>query len=82
MPNWKKVIVSGSNASLNTITASVFLSTTGSGVGFTGTSSWAISSSQAITSSYALFADNLADNIWIRSYDYINSTRLSGSYWN
>ena len=46
MPNWKKLIVSGSNAALNTVTASVFLST-GSGVGFIGTASWAQSASWA-----------------------------------
>ena len=61
MPNWKKVIVSGSDASLNSlytnsVTASVF-----SGSAFTGslfgTASWAlnvISASYALTASFAL----------------------------
>ena len=84
MPNWKKVIVSGSDATLNSllvtnaITASIFSGSQFTG-SFYGTASWAVSSSKAITASYALFADSLADNIWIRSYDYTNSTRLSGS---
>jgi hypothetical protein len=56
MPNWKKVIVSGSDASLNSlyvtnaVTASVFSgSFTGS---LFGTSSYSISASQALTSSF------------------------------
>ena len=56
MPNWKKVIVSGSDASLNSlyvtnaVTASIFSgSFTGS---LFGTSSYSISASQAITSSF------------------------------
>ena len=61
MPNWKKVIVSGSDATLNSlyaansVTASIFSgSFTGS---LEGTASWAnnvISASYAITASYAL----------------------------
>ena len=53
MPNWKKVIVSGSNASLNSlivdngITGSLFGTAS-----FAVTSSYAISASQAITSSF------------------------------
>ncbi len=76
--------MSGSNAVLNNlyvsnaITASIFSGSQFTG-SFYGTASWAVSSSKAITASYALFADSLADNIWIRSYDYTNSTRLSGS---
>lgn len=46
MPNWKKLIVSGSNAVLNTVTASAFLATE-SDIGFIGTSSWANSASWA-----------------------------------
>lgn len=41
MPNWKKVIVSGSDAVLNSVTASA---------GFFGTASWASSASHALTS--------------------------------
>jgi hypothetical protein len=49
MPNWKKIIVSGSDASLNTLVVSNGI--TGS---LLGTASFAISSSRAITASYAL----------------------------
>lgn len=50
MPNWKRLIVSGSDASLRTVTASVFLSTTASNnVGFIGTSSWAVTASYALS---------------------------------
>lgn len=58
MPNWRKVVVSGSDAALNllfvsnAVTASVF-SGSFSGSHF-GTSSWAYSSSVATSSSYAL----------------------------
>jgi hypothetical protein len=49
MPNWKKIIVSGSDASLNTLVVSNGI--TGS---LLGTASFAISSSRAVTASYAL----------------------------
>ena len=49
MPNWKKILVSGSDASLNTLVVSNGI--TGS---LLGTASFAISSSRAITASYAL----------------------------
>lgn len=48
MPNWKKLITSGSNAVLNTVTASAFLATGSSGIQFVGTAS------QASTASYAI----------------------------
>jgi hypothetical protein len=52
MPNWKKLIYSGSAAVLSNVSASSY---TGSFTGsLFGTSSWAVSSSRAITSSYAL----------------------------
>lgn len=58
MPNWKKLVVSGSDASLNSlnvatsVTASVVSSSfTGS---LFGTSSWAVTASHAVTSSYGL----------------------------
>ena len=51
MPSWKKVIISGSNAALNSLTVSNGI--TGS---LFGTASWAVSASQAITASYANFA--------------------------
>lgn len=67
MPNWKKLVVSGSNAVLNQVTASSFLSTTVSGVGFVGSASYAETSSYitgsvftttnlALSSSYAITA--------------------------
>jgi hypothetical protein len=49
MPNWKKIIVSGSDASLNSLVVSNGI--TGS---LLGTASFAISSSRAVTASYAL----------------------------
>jgi hypothetical protein len=49
MPNWKKILVSGSDASLNTLVVSNGI--TGS---LLGTASFAISSSRAVTASFAL----------------------------
>jgi hypothetical protein len=46
MPNWKKVIVSGSNAVLNSITASFTGSLTGTLI---GTASWAAAATTALT---------------------------------
>jgi len=51
MPSWKKVIVSGSDASLNSLV--VNSGVTGS---LQGTASWAVSSSQAITASFVRLA--------------------------
>jgi hypothetical protein len=51
MPSWKKVIVSGSNAALNSLTV-----TNGITGSLFGTASYATSASQAITASYANFA--------------------------
>jgi len=48
MPSWKKVITSGSDASLNSLT--VVNGITGS---LFGTASYAVSASQALTASYA-----------------------------
>jgi hypothetical protein len=54
MPNWKKLIYSGSAAVLSNVTASSY---TGSFTGsLFGTSSWSVSSSRSITSSYSLNA--------------------------
>jgi hypothetical protein len=47
MPSWKKIILSGSDASLNSLSVSNGI--TGS---LFGTSSWAVSASRALTSSY------------------------------
>jgi len=49
MPNWKKILVSGSDASLNTLVV-----TNGITGSLLGTASFAISSSRAVTASYAL----------------------------
>jgi hypothetical protein len=68
MPNWKKVIVSGSNASLNSlivdngITGSLF-----------GTASFAVSASQATSASYAFQATSA-------SYAISASQAISSSY--
>lgn len=55
MATWKKVIVSGSNAHLIAVTASVHVEQPGA-IGFWGTASWAASASVAISSSFALTA--------------------------
>jgi hypothetical protein len=65
MPNWKKVIVSGSNAALNSLSVTtnvVAQSFTGS---LFGTSSFATSALSAISASYAATASS-ADNFLIR----------------
>lgn len=51
MPSWKKIIASGSDAALRTVTAS-----NGFYGNLTGTASWAESSSWSVTASYALVA--------------------------
>ena len=56
MPNWKKVITSGSDASLNTLIVSNGI--TGSLLGTASYASQALSSSFATTASYALTAGN------------------------
>ena len=82
MPNWKKVIVSGSNASLNSLTVSNGI--TGS---LFGTASYAISASQAInanTSSYVLNAisasfatnANLLDNLDSTAFAQLASANI------
>lgn len=58
MPNWRKVITSGSDASLNSLVANSYISASSFSGNLTGsvfgTSSWAITASFAITSSYGL----------------------------
>jgi hypothetical protein len=69
MPNWKKIIVSGSDASLNTLVANGI---TGS---LLGTASFAISSSRAVTASFALtssYAINPTISGSINNVDYID----------
>lgn len=62
MPNWKLVITSGSDAALNSLNVKTFVSASSFNGSFTGslngTASQAISSSYALTASYALFAAN------------------------
>jgi len=58
MPNWKKLITSGSNASLNSlsvatsITASIISASSSITGSLFGTASWAVSASQALTASF------------------------------
>jgi hypothetical protein len=74
MPNWKKVIVSGSNASLNSLTVTTNVtahSLTGS---LFGTASYAVN---ALTASYAL---NARDSVVTVAKD--NITQGTASYFN
>jgi hypothetical protein len=66
MPNWKKVVVSGSDALLNSVTASFTGSLTGALI---GTASWAVSASQALTASYSR---NLQISGSINNVNYID----------
>jgi hypothetical protein len=70
MPNWKKVIVSGSAAVLSSVTASFTGSLTGALI---GTSSWAVSASQALTASRATSASYAA------TASYAQNITISGS---
>ena len=54
MPNWKKIITSGSDAAFNSVTASN---------GLFGTASWAQSASQALTSSYISGLTTVGSNL-------------------
>lgn len=56
MPNWKKVIVSGSDAVLNTVTASA---------GFFGTASWATNATSASFARTASFVNTLNQDVLI-----------------
>lgn len=62
MPSWKKVVASGSDASFSSVFVDSFVSASSFKGSFTGslqgTASQAISSSYALTASYALFAAN------------------------
>jgi hypothetical protein len=80
MPNWKKLIYSGSAAVLSNVTASSY---TGSFTGsLFGTSSWSVSSSQAvsasraISSSYALSASYAPGGA---AFPYTGSAGITGS---
>ena len=62
MPSWKKVVASGSDASFSSVSVDTYVSASSFKGSFTGslegTASQAISSSYALTASYALFAAN------------------------
>lgn len=69
MPTWKKIIYSGSNAELNSVTASF----QGNGAGITGI----ISSSYALTASYASNASGLVEG---QTYQITSSWAISASW--
>jgi hypothetical protein len=72
MPSWKKVIISGSNAVLSTVSASSF---TGSFTGsLLGTASYATTSSYALTSSYV---NPLNQNVTITGSLLLTSSAIS-----
>lgn len=62
MPSWKKIIISGSDAALNTVTAIAF---TGS---LFGTGSWAVSSSRATSASFASTASFYGGSVTSASF--------------
>jgi len=71
MPSWKKIILSGSNAALNSlnVTTSITASVVSASNGFTGslfgTASWAQSASNAINSQTASFINPLRQDVFI-----------------
>ena len=71
MPSWKRVIVSGSNAALNSLTVSNGI--TGS---LFGTSSWAVSSSFASTAS---FLNGGTTNAFIQNGNSFGTTAVLGT---
>jgi hypothetical protein len=86
MPNWKKVIVSGSDASLNSLNVAtnvVAQSFTGSLFGtasFAVTSSYALSASQAISSSYAISASYSTSASQALTSSFVTSSNVFGPY--
>jgi hypothetical protein len=62
MPNWKKLITSGSDASLNTLAVSNTLIAPNIFGDLTGTSSYAITASHYVTSSYSQTASVVLSN--------------------
>ena len=80
MPNWKKIITSGSAAILSNVTASSFTgSFTGSLSGtssFATSASFAVSSSRAISSSFALSASYAPGGA---AFPFTGSAQISGS---
>jgi hypothetical protein len=70
MPNWRKVIVSGSDASLNSLTVATYVSASSFTGSHFGTSSYAI---QALSSSYALSASYWSGSVVSASYAQTSS---------
>ena len=77
MPNWKKVIVSGSDASLNSLNVSTYISASTFSGKFTG--SLQGSSSYALTSSYVQNAQT-ASYVVSASYAVTASNAITASY--
>ena len=75
MPNWKKILVSGSDASLNTLVVSNGI--TGS---LLGTASFAISSSRAVTASFALTSSYAINPTISGSINNVNYIDFNTSY--
>ena len=75
MPNWKKIVVSGSDALLNSVTASFTGSLTGA---LTGTASWATNAVNALTATTASVVRNQRvttnANYYFTAVDSLNST--------
>lgn len=77
MPNWKKIITSGSDAALNSLVV-----TNGITGSLFGTSSFAISSSRAISSSFAStasFVNTLNQNVLITGSLTVGATTIGAS---
>lgn len=92
MPSWKKVIVSGSDASVrtlfaaNSVTSSIFSGSQYIGASFTGsllgTASFAATSSRAITSSFALtssFISTTGTNAFVQGGNSFGTTATIGT---
>ena len=77
MPNWKKVIVSGSDASLNSLNVNTYISASTFSGKFTG--SLQGSSSYALTSSYVQNAQT-ASYVVSASYAVTASNAITASY--
>jgi hypothetical protein len=77
MPNWRKVIVSGSDAALNSLVVTTNVNAQSFTGSLFGTSSWAnnvVSSSYALTASYALNAGVAGS-----TFPYTGSAQITGS---
>ena len=90
MPNWKKVIVSGSNASLNSLSVSTSITATSFTGSLQGTSSWANNAisasyfsgsiSNSVSASYALTASFVRDVAYVNVNNrFTTSQTITGS---